>query len=111
MMSGRDPGTSGALSVTAEGAFRAVTEYGFRQRLRATAERTDPVIDRRGRGRLRDSSTGLNAEAAVFACDVRVGQRPLLPNRSTSAANSSASSICPPHPTKRARRCLTNTRS
>jgi hypothetical protein len=48
--------------LTAEGRFELVTEYGFRGTVRAAAERTDPVIDRCGRGRTPFFVNGLNAE-------------------------------------------------
>jgi hypothetical protein len=48
--------------LTAEGRFELVTEYGFRGAVRAAAERTDPVIDRCGRGRTPFFVNGLNAE-------------------------------------------------
>lgn len=48
--------------LTTEGRFELVTEYGFRSAVRATADRTDPVIDRCGRGRTPFFVNGLNAE-------------------------------------------------
>lgn len=45
-----------------EGKFELVTEYGFRNAVRATADRNDPVIDRCGRGRTPFFVNGLNAE-------------------------------------------------
>jgi HD-GYP domain-containing protein (c-di-GMP phosphodiesterase class II) len=48
--------------LTPEGRFELVTEYGFRSAVRATADRTDPVIDRCGRGRTPFFVNGLNAE-------------------------------------------------
>jgi HD-GYP domain-containing protein (c-di-GMP phosphodiesterase class II) len=48
--------------VTTDGKFELVTEYGFRGAVRATADRTDPVIDRCGRGRTPFFVNGLNAE-------------------------------------------------
>lgn len=48
--------------LTAEGRFELVTEYGFRSAVRAAVERTDPVIDRCGRGRTPFFVNGLNAE-------------------------------------------------
>jgi hypothetical protein len=48
--------------VTTEGKFELITEYGFRGAVRAAADRTDPVIDRCGRGRTPFFVNGLNAE-------------------------------------------------
>ncbi len=48
--------------LTPDGRFDLVTEYGFRSAVRATADRTDPVIDRCGRGRTPFFVNGLNAE-------------------------------------------------
>ncbi len=48
--------------LTPDGRFDLVTEYGFRGAVRATADRTDPVIDRCGRGRTPFFVNGLNAE-------------------------------------------------
>src|SRR3954470_12107671 len=45
-----------------EGKFELVTEYGFRNAVRATADRTDPVVDRCGRGRTPFFVNGLNTE-------------------------------------------------
>jgi len=45
-----------------EGRYELVTEYGFRSAVRATADRTDPVIDRCGRGRTPFYVNGLNTE-------------------------------------------------
>jgi len=42
--------------------FELITEYGFRGAVRAVADRTDPVIDRCGRGRTPFFVNGLNAE-------------------------------------------------
>jgi len=55
--------TKAALYLVAtEGKFELITEYGFRGAVRATADRTDPVIDRCGRGRTPFFVNGLNAE-------------------------------------------------
>jgi hypothetical protein len=45
-----------------DGRYELVTEYGFRNAVRASADRTDPVIDRCGRGRTPFFVNGLNAE-------------------------------------------------
>jgi len=50
------------LGVEVEGRYELVTEYGFRSAVRATADRTDPVIDRCGRGRTPFFVNGLNTE-------------------------------------------------
>jgi hypothetical protein len=42
--------------------FELITEYGFRGAIRATADRTDPVVDRCGRGRTPFFINGLNTE-------------------------------------------------
>jgi hypothetical protein len=42
--------------------FELITEYGYRGKLRATADRTDPVVDRCGRGRTPFFVNGLNTE-------------------------------------------------
>ncbi len=46
----------------AQGRFELVTEYGFRNAVRTSADRTDPIIDRCGRGRTPFFVNGLNAE-------------------------------------------------
>jgi hypothetical protein len=46
----------------AQGRFELVTEYGFRNAVRPSADRTDPVIDRCGRGRTPFFVNGLNAD-------------------------------------------------
>jgi len=50
------------LGTEGDGRYELVTEYGFRSAVRATADRTDPVIDRCGRGRTPFFVNGLNAE-------------------------------------------------
>jgi hypothetical protein len=42
--------------------FELITEYGFRGVIRPTADRTDPVVDRCGRGRTPFFVNGLNTE-------------------------------------------------
>ena len=42
--------------------FELITEYGFRGAVRGTADRTDPVVDRCGRGRTPFFINGLNTE-------------------------------------------------
>jgi len=42
--------------------FELITEYGFRGVIRAAADRTDPVVDRCGRGRTPFFVNGLNTE-------------------------------------------------
>jgi HD-GYP domain-containing protein (c-di-GMP phosphodiesterase class II) len=49
--------------LTNDGRFELVTEYGFRGVVRSLADRTDPVVDRCGRGRTPFFINGLNVEA------------------------------------------------
>jgi HD-GYP domain-containing protein (c-di-GMP phosphodiesterase class II) len=48
--------------LTNDGRFELITEYGFRGIIRPLADRTDPVVDRCGRGRTPFFVNGLNAE-------------------------------------------------
>src|SRR6476619_292961 len=48
--------------LTNDGRFELITEYGFRGVVRPLADRTDPVVDRCGRGRTPFFINGLNAE-------------------------------------------------
>lgn len=47
---------------TNDGRFELITEYGFRGVVRPLADRTDPVVDRCGRGRTPFFINGLNTE-------------------------------------------------
>lgn len=47
---------------TNDGRFELITEYGFRGVIRPLADRTDPVVDRCGRGRTPFFINGLNTE-------------------------------------------------
>jgi HD-GYP domain-containing protein (c-di-GMP phosphodiesterase class II) len=49
--------------LTNDARFELVTEYGFRGVVRPLADRTDPVVDRCGRGRTPFFINGLNVEA------------------------------------------------
>ncbi|HEX3578793.1 MAG TPA: HD domain-containing phosphohydrolase [Thermoanaerobaculia bacterium] len=48
--------------LTNDGRFELITEYGYRGVIRPLADRTDPVVDRCGRGRAPFFINGLNAE-------------------------------------------------
>lgn len=48
--------------LTSDGRFELITEYGFRGVVRPLADRTDPVVDRCGRGRTPFFINGLGAE-------------------------------------------------
>src|SRR3954471_19284220 len=49
--------------LTNDGRFELITEYGYRGVIRPLADRTDPVVDRCGRGRTPFFINGLGAEA------------------------------------------------
>lgn len=48
--------------LTSDGRFELITEYGYRGVIRPLADRTDPVVDRCGRGRTPFFINGLNTE-------------------------------------------------
>src|SRR3954447_22981852 len=58
--------------LTNDGRFELITEYGFRGVIRPITDRTDPVVDRCGRGRTPFFINGLSAEPlfsrVIFEC-------------------------------------------